>query len=88
MTTEADAWKKFNEYIDKVRPLVAGKFVPVALILLPVEASTPAAIQVSDTIPAVLWPADFPMADRAPLLEKIARAYRTQGVLTLPGSTT
>ena len=77
---EREAWEQFKRWIDTARPALDG-CAPVTLIAMPIErVDADGAVQVRVHADGrIIWPADFPIEDRGPLLEQLARAYRVVG---------
>lgn len=74
---EREAFETFIGWIRQAMPSLDG-MVPVAFVCLPAIKTNPdGGIDVNVEGPArVIWAKTFPVAERGPLLEHLARPYR------------
>ena len=81
MKATEEAWEHFIRYMRNARPAL-DVTVPVAAIFLPVEDTAQDDVSLDlDGRCRVLWPADFPIGARGPLLRRIAQEYEN-GTIT------
>jgi hypothetical protein len=78
---EREAWKMFHRWIDEAIPALDG-CAPIALICLPIDRiDADGAVQINiEGEGRIIWPKDVPVADRGPLLARLAEPYR-QGTM-------
>lgn len=78
-----NGWDEFEGYMREARVRMEDRYAPIALLCLLVkpgtEGDTPEVMLYKDT--AVVWPAEFPIAERGPLLARVAGPYRAGTVL-------
>ena len=77
--SNAAAWDQFEEYIRQSRERMVDQWVPVAMIC--VQASTDRRGWLLWNDGAVVWPAEFPVGERGPLLARLAKPYADGTVL-------
>jgi len=76
------AWDEFIRYVRDAQKRLQDKWAPVALVAVQAETGPDHATQLrlwDDA--AILWPAEFPVDERGPLLVRIAKPYKDGTVL-------
>jgi hypothetical protein len=70
------AWFRFFDHINKIRQTHDGS-IPIALICVAIRhGDDPSDMIWNDLAQAhSIWPAEFPLNERAPLLRRLASAY-------------
>ena len=82
MADNAASWDQFMEFIRNARATMEDRYAPVALVCLQAETDTDGATELKPWNDAVLlWPAQFPVEERGPLLARISKPYRDGTVL-------
>lgn len=80
-----NGWDEFLGYIRDVRAQMEDQWAPVGLICLQADPGPDGsvALRVHES-GAIIWPQSFPVAERGPLLERLAKPYRLGTVLRNP----
>lgn len=79
-----NGWDEFTAYLEHARARLEDRWAPVAVICLQAESHTneDGVVNVKPwNDAAVIWPASFPVSERGPLLERLAKPYRDHTVL-------
>ena len=80
--TNKDAWDKFMAFITDARFTMEDKWAPVALICLQASTDADGSVELKPWNDAAgIWPASFPVAERGPLLKRMAKPYEDRTVL-------
>ena len=80
--TNKDAWDKFMVFITDARSTMEDNWAPVALICLQASTGDDGLVELKPwNDVAGIWPASFPVAERGPLLKRIAKPYEDGTVL-------
>lgn len=77
-----NGWDEFTAMMRDARARLEDQWAPIALVCYPARQGSDGATEVrllaSGTI---LWPASIPVAERGPILERLAQPYRDGTVL-------
>ena len=82
MSDNARAWDQFESYMRRARERMEDTWAPVALVCVQATSAVDGGTDLklwNDS--AVLWPADFPVKERGPLLARLAKPYADGTVL-------
>jgi hypothetical protein len=86
MSGHADAWDQFLSWMLSARRRMEDPWVPVAVICLQADARSDGAMDLKPwNNAAVIWPAEFPVDERGPLLKRLAKPYDEGTVLRSAG---
>lgn len=78
MNARNEAWARFEKWMRTAEGGGLEGMVPIALICLPIDGvEEDGALILRATGARMLWPTQFPVEDRAPLLDHIAAEYRS-----------
>lgn len=77
-----DAWDKFEQYFKDARARLEDKWAPVVLICIQADDAGDGTLNFFvERDQAGIWPANFPIPERGPLLERVGKTYRAGQVL-------
>lgn len=78
---QREAWAQFIGFMERAEREGGDGCVPVAVILLPAEGDAEKGMSVDlNGAPRLIWPATFPIEERAPLTARVAEAYIKRAV--------
>jgi hypothetical protein len=74
------SWDQFQKYIDRARELQGDQWVPVALILVQARIAPDDRTELFlEENSITIWPGDFPLAERAEFMKRLASMYDKDG---------
>ena len=80
--TTQQAWDAFERYVAQARERMQDRWVPIAMVCVQAQAAEGGGVDLMLWNDArVIWPADFPIAERGPLLARLAKPYADGTVL-------
>lgn len=77
-----NGWDEFLAWVNEARTRMEDRWAPVGLICLQATECPHGGVELQlEKDAAILWPKDFPIPERGPLLVRMAKPYRDGTVL-------